>query len=149
MIPSEQKRILLIEDDGAITKAVEETIKEKSNWIIEKAYSYISAVGKWEQAKKKEEEFDYIILDLNISVVGMPNELVNEYYPFIGMAFLTAIGITNEELRKQLVKKVFIYTGYEGPLKIRALEKGWKIDDMQFVSKRPDSLQVLVNKMML
>lgn len=146
MIPSEQKRILLIEDDGAIAKAVEETLKEKGNCIIEKAYSYISAVGKWKQAKKKGEEFDYIILDLNISVVGMSNELLNEYYPFIGMAFLHKICENDEDLRNRLIKKLFVYTGYEAPLKIRALEKGWKIDDMQFISKRPDSIQTLINK---
>lgn len=147
MTKLEKKTILLIEDDGAIAKSIEETLsKQKNNYNIFKAFGFISAMGKWKEAQKKGIEFDYIILDMNIGVAGMPNDLVNDYYPFTGMAFLNEIWKNNEELRNKLINKILIYTGYEIPLKTKAIEKGWKIDDMQIIPKRPDSIKILINK---
>lgn len=140
----DQKHILLIEDDGAIAQAIEKRISSLGIYNITKAFSYISALGNWEEARSAQIEFDYIILDLNIGVQGMPNKLVTEYYPFSGMAFWDEICKDNQ--RKTLIKKTLFYTGYELQLKAKAIEKNWKIDDIQILSKSPDSIQKLIGK---
>lgn len=149
MMQTEEKYILLVEDNGAMANSIEELIKMKNNYIVVKAFSYISAIGKWKEAKKKGNEFTYIILDLNIGVAGMPGDLVNEYYPFSGLAFFYDICENNSDLRKQYTKITLMYTGYEIPLKARAEDKGWDLSDLKIISKRPNSIQELIQMMNL
>ena len=147
MMQTEDKYILLIEDDGAMANSIQEAIKKKNNFVIVKAFSYISAIGKWMEAGKIGREFEYIILDLNISVAGMPGKLLKEYYPYSGLAFFFQICDNNPDLRKKYEKITFMYTGYEIPLKSKALEKGWDLSGLKILSKRPDSIDELIQMM--
>jgi CheY-like chemotaxis protein len=104
------KKILLIEDDGALVRDLSEEFKLKHE--IKCAYSYASAIGFW---KKYSEDFDCIILDLNINPDGLDTKITDKYFPIQGMAILDYIceNKTEKEI-KQIQSKTVIYSGYIG-----------------------------------
>jgi CheY-like chemotaxis protein len=107
------KRILLIEDDGALAKDLLEDIKSK--YEVKSAYSYASAIGFWNKYKG---EFNCIILDLNINPEGLAPEITAKYFPVQGIAILEYICESKSlEKAKQIWSKTIIYSGYIDTLK--------------------------------
>ena len=108
------KKILLIEDDGAITRDLIKEFKSHGH-EVKFAYSYVSAIDRWKDYKGG---FDCIILDLNISPDGVDDENFNKYFPIIGILFLNNIceGKAPEEM-EQIWRKTIVYSGYVDKLR--------------------------------
>ena len=102
-------KILLIEDDGTLTKDLKEQLNTLG-YEVKNAYSYSSAIGLW---KKYEGQFDCIILDLNINPNGLDEINTSKYFPIHGILVLKDIckGKTQEE-SKQIWDKTIVYSGY-------------------------------------
>ena len=114
------KRILLIEDEGSISKKISEKLRNK-RYIVKCAYSYASAIGLWEEAEENNEEFDCIILDLNINPNGLTDEDVDKYFPIHGIQVLNEICNKKDtegnekyskELKKDIWNKTIVYSAY-------------------------------------
>ena len=112
-------KILLVEDDGLITKDLSDKLKD-FDYEVQTAYSYVSAIDCWEKHKGN---FDCIILDLNIDPSNLDPKKSSKYIPICGMAFLEDIlngeynpeirGVKKESITKlDDLKKVIIYSGF-------------------------------------
>ena len=127
-----KKKILIVEDDGAVINSIREELKER--YHLKTADSYNSALGIWEEEKPS---FDCIVLDLNIGIQLVKSELIENYYPLIGLGFL-------EEVKKfcpDIYQKTIIYSGYLPQLKIKCVELGLLYDDLNKLSKTPNSIR--------
>ena len=103
-------KILLIEDDGLLTRDLRITLEEEYKHEVTTAYNCFSAMAQW---VKHDGRFDCIILDLNIHPYGLDAKTMDYYFPIIGMWFLDeiCIGKTSEE-KAQIWGKTIIYSGY-------------------------------------
>lgn len=136
------EKILLIEDNGALVRDLTNGIKQlKPEIVIERAYSYISAIEKYIYKG----DFACIILDLNIDPDGLEVEKVNQYCPLYGMAFLDKIcnGKESEEV-KLILDKTIIYSGYIDELKNRQIEFNWDLNLLELVPKNTRSINKLL-----
>ena len=142
------KRILLIEDDGAIAEDISNTLSS-SEYKFEYAYSYSSAVGFW---KEYNGNFDCIILDLNINPNGLPDELFDKYFPIQGMAVLLEIcktKINDETPTENEIKKIWaktiVYSGYIEKLKTRKKDFQY-YNSLTLIPKTGMSMNELIKK---
>jgi len=145
-------KILLIEDDGLLTKDLKK-ILEDCGYDVITAYSYVSAMDRWKGYKGK---FDCIIIDLNINSSNLGDRKSSKYIPICGMAFLDDIleGVYNpengEDEKETVAKlnhlnKVIIYSGVLKSLKQRKFE--FKYYDQLFsILKSETSVAKLINK---
>ena len=106
---SSKKRILLIEDDGLLTRDFKEDLI-KIGYIVVDTYSYADAKDQW---KNNNGLFDCIILDLNINPSGMDEMEYNKYFPVHGILVLDLFcdGLKPEESIR-IWEKTIIYSGY-------------------------------------
>ncbi len=88
------KRVLFVEDDGLIY----ETIKNKliGNFDTCRVSTFAAAKGRW---KRENENYDCIVLDLQINPLGISPKDDDKYAPLYGMAVLDAFseGKSEEE----------------------------------------------------
>lgn len=127
------KRVLLIEDNGSLSIELVKRI-EDLGYFVERAYSYISALGIWIEDK---ENFDCIILDMQINPDGLSLKEIETYAPLFGMAFLYNIseGKTPEQI-VDIHKKTIIYTGFEKELKSLSRTNNWDLKNIKIIPKR-------------
>ena len=106
---SSKKKILLIEDDGLLTRDLKEDLI-KIGYIVESANFYADAIDQW---RENNGMFDCIILDLNINPIGMDDMEYNKYFPAHGISVLDKFceGLTPEESIR-IWEKTIIYSGY-------------------------------------
>lgn len=136
------KKILLVEDNGIITRELEDAL---ANYNIEKAYSVCSALDRW----ILDGPFECIIVDLQISPEGLSPEENGFYTPLFGMAFINKIkDLTNKEEEDNLKKRIIIYSGYVKELKQHSLyneHKLWQTKDLTICEKDTTSISKVVN----
>ncbi|MBE6235839.1 MAG: hypothetical protein E7112_06365 [Bacteroidales bacterium] len=136
------KKILLVEDNGIITRELEDAL---ANYHIEKAYSVCSALDRW----ILDGPFECIIVDLQISPEGLSPEENGFYTPLFGMAFINKIkDLTNKEEEDNLKKRIIIYSGYVKELKQHSLyneHKLWQTKDLTICEKDTTSISKVVN----
>lgn len=136
------KKILLVEDNGIITRELEDAL---TNYHIEKAYSVCSALDRW----ILDGPFECIIVDLQISPEGLSPEENGFYTPLFGMAFINKIkDLTNKEEEDNLKKRIIIYSGYVKELKQHSLyneHKLWQTKDLTICEKDTTSISKVVN----
>lgn len=142
------KRILLIEDDGSMAESISNALIDQGPYHVTNAYGYISALGQWYE---QEDEFDCIILDMNIDVFGVKSQddlqKINDFYPLIGVAFLDKIlKDKSDDEMKLILGKTIIYSGYTLKLKQMAYKIDWDINDTIMLPKNPNSINILIKK---
>ena len=113
-------RVLLIEDDGLLTRDLRKKLEEEYHYDVTTAYSYSSAIALW---GKYEGKFDCIILDLNINPHGLDMGRSDNYNQISGILVLEDIckEKTDEE-KKQIWNKTIIYSAYIDQLNARKEE---------------------------
>ncbi len=135
------KKILIIEDNGSLYSDVNSKLKDKG-YTIYYAYSYISAL---DRLSEENEEFDCIILDLQINPTGLSIEDNEKYSTLFGMAVLFhLLKDKSEEIRHIWRKKIIIYSGYIDDLKSRSLREDWDLSNLTIIPKKADSKDDLV-----
>ena len=109
------KKVLLVEDNGSLSMDLIKKIEEIGGCQVERAYSYSSAWGFWDEDKG---DYDCIILDLQINPHGLTLREANKYAPIFGIAFLDKIceGKSSDEVAG-IYKKTIIYSGFVKELK--------------------------------
>lgn len=136
------EKILLIEDDGVLTRDLIEEL-ETQGYEVVSAYSYVSAIGLWEKYKG---QFDCIILDLNINPNGLDVYNVNRYFPIQGILILNEIcKEKNDEEAKKIWSKTIVYSGYIDILRGKGSEFLY-YDSLKLISKRGTSISKLLQK---
>ena len=135
------KRILLVEDNGSLSIDLVKKIEELE-YSVERVYSYISALGVWEEDQGN---YDCIILDLQINPEGLSLERINIYTPLYGMAFLDKIceGKSQEEILT-LYKKTIIYSGFVKELDAFAQKNNRSLKGIKIVNKTDFSISELI-----
>ena len=135
------KKILLVEDNGSLSKELEKKI-EDLDYLVERAYSYVSALGIWTEDKG---DYDCIILDLQINPDGLELDEIDKYAPIFGMAFLHKIseGKTPDEVTA-LYKKTIIYSGFTKEFKDLSRRYKWDSENIKIITKTGFSISELM-----
>lgn len=102
------KKVLLIEDNGALSKDITNRLEERGYDVI-RAYSYNSALDRWDEDNGN---FDAIVVDLQINPEGIKLNKIDNYGNFFGLAVIEYL---NSE--KDYSKKMIIYSAYVDDLK--------------------------------
>lgn len=105
-------RILIIEDDGVLAERISDNL---SNFDIEEAYSYITAIDAWEE---HEGDYKCIILDLDIPPDGLDDDqLKNDYHGICGILLLNAFCENQSpEKQREIWAKTVIYSAFNDEL---------------------------------
>lgn len=103
------KKILLIEDDGALARDLIKDLTDRK-YEVKHANNYRAVFDRWIENKGK---FDCIILDLNIKPDGMDEENYSKYFPIHGILILDEIckELSPDESIK-IWEKTIIYSAY-------------------------------------
>ena len=97
------KKILLIEDDGYLAA---EIIGKLNNYDIKKATSYNAAIGMWIDYS---EDFECIILDLNIDPEGLESKEREDYFSVPAILILLEFGKNKDGTAKSLEEQKAIW----------------------------------------
>ena len=135
------KKILLVEDNGSLSKELEKKIEELG-YYVERAYSYVSALGIWTEDNGA---YDCIILDLQINPDGLELEEIDKYAPIFGMAFLHKISEDKTPVEVMVIhKKTIIYSGFTKELKDLSRIHGWDSENIKIIAKTGFSVSELI-----
>lgn len=134
------KRVLFVEDDGLIYDTIEKKLIE--NFKTERVSSYAAAKGRW---GREEENYDCIVLDLQINPLGLELDQIDLYTPLYGLAVLEAFteGKSDDQKRK-IRKKTIIYSGFTSTL----YSGKFDLKDLLVISKSAGSIKEVVRKIM-
>ena len=142
MIIVNMNRILLIEDDGFMTKVLKDAlIRQKYEVIC--AYSCASATGLWE---KYDGQIDCIILDLNINPDGLDQVNSSKYFPIHGILVLNEIcNGKNPDETKKIWNKTVIFSRYTDILREKKSDFG-NYNCLEILPKTGISITILIER---
>lgn len=139
------KKILVVEDNGSLYTEIKNRLESTKEYVVYYAYSYISAVDRLEE---ENEDFDCIILDLQINPSGLNIAENEKYTALFGMAFLQhLLQNKTEEIKNSWRKKIIIYSGYTTDLKNRcSYTPEWDLKNITIIPKKANSIKELIGK---
>lgn len=135
------KEILLIEDNPGVELDIKEDLQQ---YTIRSAAEYAMALDIWELHS---EEIGAIILDLRVTSSGMEDSEL--FSPLYSLAFLAYIfKDKTEQEKKELKKKIIIYSEYIGELKDRRrYNDRFKIaDGIEMLRKSIENYPTMIEK---
>jgi len=134
-------KILLIEDNGILADEIKKELGNEHE-IVE-AYSYITAIGAW---RKNNEQFDCIILDLDIKTDGLEEDEIKNHYRTHGILVLEKFCKGKEpDQKKEIWEKTIVYSAYTDKLEGKEEMKNAPSQPI-LIPKGPNSIFKLVRE---